>query len=171
IPGVELDVRRPDGTACRVGEVGEVVARGENIMQGYWNDPEETAKVLRDGALHTGDLGKRDDDGYVWLVDRIKNMIKAGANRVSAREVEEVIAEVDAVQEASVVGVPDEMMGEAIEAYVVIRPGAAYSENEVLQHCRENLALYKLPRAIHVISAMPKNAAGKVVKRELEPGL
>ena len=128
IPGVELSVRRPDGTECDVAEVGEVVARGDNVMQGYWNDPGETAEVLRDGALYTGDLGKRDPDGYIWLVDRIKNMIKAGANRVSAKEVEEVIAEVAGVQEVCVVGVPDELLGEAIEAYVVPQPGGAYSE-------------------------------------------
>jgi acyl-CoA synthetase (AMP-forming)/AMP-acid ligase II len=170
IPGVALTVRRPDGAECDVGEVGEVVARGDNVMQGYWNAPEETAKVLRDGALLTGDLGKRDRDGYIWVVDRIKNMIKAGANRVSAKEVEEVIAEVPGVQEVCVVGVPDELLGEAIEAYVVPQPGGAYSETAVLQHCREQLALYKIPRVVHAIDAMPRNAAGKIVKRDLRPG-
>lgn len=170
IPGVTLDVVRPDDTGCDVDEVGEVVARGENIMQGYWNDPDETALVLRDGTLRTGDLGRRDADGYLWLVDRIRNMIKAGANRVSAREVEEVIAEVDCVQEVCVVGVPDELLGEAIEAYVVPRPGAPYSDQAILQHCRAELALYKIPRAIHPISAMPRSAAGKIVKRDLRPG-
>jgi acyl-CoA synthetase (AMP-forming)/AMP-acid ligase II len=171
IPGVELTVRRSDGEICDMGEVGEVTARGDNIMRGYWNDPEETAKVLRDGMLYTGDLGKRDEDGFIWLVDRIKNMIKAGANRVSAREVEEVIAELAAIQEVAVVGVPDDMLGEAIEAYVVLKPDEPFSTDLVRRHCRENLALYKIPRAIHVIGAMPKSAAGKVVKRELHPDL
>ncbi|MEZ4386855.1 MAG: class I adenylate-forming enzyme family protein [Candidatus Krumholzibacteriia bacterium] len=171
IPGVDLVVQRPDGSHCDVDEVGEVVARGDNIMRGYWNAPEETATVLRDGALYTGDLGKRDQDGYIWLVDRIKNMIKAGANRVSAREVEEVIAEVPCVQEVCVVGVPDELLGEAIEAYVVARPDQEYSENAILQHCREQLALFKIPRAVHPIGAMPKSAAGKVLKHDLRPGL
>jgi len=171
IPGVDLTVRRADGSECDVDEVGEVVAQGDNIMQGYWNDPEETAGVLYPDGLHTGDLGKRDEDGFIWLVDRIKNMIKAGANRVSAKEVEEVIAEVACVQEACVVGVADELLGEAIEAYVVARPGPAYDENAILQHCREHLAMYKLPRTVHLISAMPKSAAGKVVKRELRPGI
>jgi acyl-CoA synthetase (AMP-forming)/AMP-acid ligase II len=169
IPGVTLAVERADGSACEVDEVGEVVARGDNIMQGYWNDPDETALVMRDGALLTGDLGKRDADGYIWLVDRIKNMIKAGANRVSAREIEEVIAEVPCVQEACVVGVADELLGEAIEAYVVARPDHVFSEQAILQHCREQLALYKIPRVIHQIEAMPRSAAGKVLKRELKP--
>jgi len=171
IPGVTLTVERPDGSPCDLDEVGEVVARGDNIMQGYWNDPAETDLVLRDRALLTGDLGKRDADGYIWLVDRIKNMIKAGANRVSAREVEEVIAEVACVQEVCVVGVPDEMLGEAIEAYVVARPGVEHDEQAILQHCREQLALYKLPRAVHRIESMPRSAAGKVLKRELKPGI
>lgn len=169
IPGVDLCVRRPDGGECDIDEIGEVVARGQNIMQGYWNDPEETARVLFPDGLHTGDLGRRDADGYIWLVDRIKNMIKAGANRVSAKEVEEVIAEVACVQEVCVVGVPDELLGEAIEAYVVVRPDVEYSEALILQHCRQHLALYKIPRTVHVIAVMPKNSSGKVLKKELCP--
>ncbi len=171
IPGVELIVRRPDGTVCDVGEVGEVVASGDNIMQGYWNAPEETALVLFEDGLHTGDLGRKDDEGYIWLVDRIKNMIKAGANRVSAKEVEETIAEVDGVQEICVVGVPDELLGEAIEAFVVRRPGNGISANLIQQHCREHLAMYKIPRTIHFLEALPKNSSGKVLKRELKESL
>ncbi|HOX25362.1 MAG TPA: class I adenylate-forming enzyme family protein [Candidatus Krumholzibacteria bacterium] len=167
IPGVSLTVRRADGSECATGEVGEVVAQGDNIMQGYWNDPAETALVLFPDGLHTGDLGRRDEDGYIWLVDRIKNMIKTGANRVSAKEVEETIAEVAGVQEVCVVGVPDELLGEAIEAYVVLRPGSALAANSVQQHCRENLALYKVPRAVHFLAALPKNSSGKVLRQEL----
>jgi len=169
IPGVDLVVRRSDGSVCDVDEVGEVVAAGANIMQGYWNDPQETAQVLFADGLHTGDLGRCDEDGYIWLVDRIKNMIKAGANRVSAKEVEEVIAEVDGVQEVCVIGVPDELLGEAIEAFVVPRPGSGLEAKPVLQHCREYLALYKIPREIHFLDALPRNSSGKVLKNEL-PG-
>jgi len=167
IPGVELTVRHQDGTICGMGEVGEVVASGPNIMQGYWNDPDETALVLKQGRLHTGDLGRRDEDGDIWLVDRIKNMIKAGANRVSAKEIEETIAEVAGVQEVCVVGIPDELLGEAIEAFVVPQPGHEYDLNGILQHCRRHLALYKIPRTIHRLDTMPRSAAGKVLKQEL----
>ncbi len=167
IPGVSLLVKRPDGAECDVDEVGEVVASGDNIMQGYWNDPEETAEVLFDDGLHTGDLGRRDADGFIWLVDRVKNMIKAGANRVSAKEIEEVIAEVDGVQEVCVIGVADELLGEAIEAFVVPRPGSGLEANTIQQHCRENLALYKIPRTVQFLDALPKNSSGKVLKKEL----
>ena len=124
IPGVELTVRRDDGSPCAVDEVGEVVASGDNIMQGYWNDPDETALVLHADGLHTGDLGRKDRDGFIFLVDRMKNMIKTGANRLSPKEIEETIAEVKGVVEVCVIGVPDELLGEAIEAFVVVAPKA-----------------------------------------------
>lgn len=167
IPGVELTVRRRDGSECDPGEVGELVARGANIMQGYWNDPAETDLVLENGALRTGDLGRRDEEGFITIVDRAKNMIKAGANRVSAKEIEDVIAEIEGVVEVSVVGVPDELLGEAIAAFVVPAERNGLNEQSVLAHCRSQLALYKLPRVIHFVGALPKSAAGKVVKAEL----
>jgi len=169
IPGVELVIRRPDGSECAPGEVGEVVASGDNIMRGYWNDPEETALVLKPDGLHTGDLGRRDDEGYIWLVDRLKNMIKTGANRVSPKEIENTIAEVGGVVEVCVVGVSDELLGEAIEAFVVPAPDGGPDERTILAHCNANLAAYKLPRRVHFREALPKNAAGKVVKRALLP--
>ncbi|HPF71938.1 MAG TPA: AMP-binding protein, partial [Candidatus Krumholzibacteria bacterium] len=169
IPGVELQVLRPDGTACSVDEVGQVVARGENIMRGYWNDPAETALVLTPaGDLMTGDLGRRDADGFIFLVDRIKNMIKAGANRVSAKEVEDAIAEVPGVEQVCVVGVPDVILGEAIEAHVVAEPGADLTENTILSQVRDKLAIFKLPRTIHFHANLPKNSAGKILKAQLK---
>ena len=169
IPGVELLVRRPDGGECAVDEVGQVVARGPNIMRGYWNDPAETALVLTpQGDLLTGDLGRKDADGYIYLVDRIKNMIKAGANRVSAKEIEDAIAEVPGVEQVCVVGVPDELLGEAIEAHVVPVPGAELTDKTILAHLRDRLALFKLPRTIHFRANMPKNSAGKVLKADLK---
>lgn len=172
IPGVSLTVRRADGTECNVGEVGEIVASGDNIMQGYWNDPDETALVLRPGAdgekrLYTGDLARRDADGFIFVVDRIKNMIKAGANRVSAKEIEETIAELEGVSEVSVVGVPDALLGEAIEAFVVPVPGVGLAEKAIQAHCRANLALFKIPRKVSIVETLPRNAAGKVVKSQL----
>ncbi len=156
IPGVTLTIRDEDGRECAPGEVGEVVAAGENLMQGYWNDPAETALVLKDDGLHTGDLGRKDDDGFIFLVDRIKNMIKVGANRVSPREIEDVIAEVEGVAEVCVAGVPDELLGEAVEAFVVVAPGADVSAERILAHCREYLALYKVPRGVHFRDALPQ---------------
>jgi long-chain acyl-CoA synthetase len=167
IPGVTLTVRDEQGHECAPGQVGEVVAAGENLMQGYWNDPGETALVLKDDGLHTGDLGRRDDDGFIFLVDRIKNMIKAGANRVSPREIEDVIAEVPGVTEVCVAGMPDELLGEAVEAFVVVASGADVSAERILAHCRDCLAIYKVPRGVHFRESLPKGAAGKVIRSAL----
>ena len=167
IPGVTLTIRDEHGRECTPGEVGEVVAAGENLMQGYWNDPAETALVLKADGLHTGDLGRKDDEGFIFLVDRIKNMIKVGANRVSPREIEDVIAEVTGVAEVCVAGVPDELLGEAVEAFVVVAPGVDVSAERVLAHCREYLALYKVPRGVHFRDSLPRGAAGKVLRSEL----
>ena len=167
IPGVDLAVHRPDGGVCDTDEVGEVVARGENIMQGYWQDPEETALVLREGTLYTGDLGRRDADGFIYLVDRAKNMIKAGANRVGAKEVEDAIAELDEVVEVCVVGVPDALLGEAIEAHVVASAGATLDEKTILAHLRNRLALFKIPRIVRFHDDLPKSAAGKILRKNL----
>jgi len=161
IPGVSLTVRRPDGSECDVGEVGEIVAAGPNIMRGYWNDPEETARVLHPDGLHTGDLAYRDADGFLFIVDRVKNMIKAGANRVSPRQIEDVILELPEVAEAAVIGVPDELLGEAIVACLVPAPGVELEPGRVLRHCQKHLAAFKIPRAVHLLDALPRNAAGK----------
>ena len=167
IPGVELSVRRPDGTECDVDEQGEIVAAGPNIMQGYWNDPDETAEVLFPDGLHTGDLAYRDADGFIFIVDRVKNMIKAGANRVSAKEIEETILELDGVVEACVIGVPDELLGEAIEAWLVREGGEIPDEQIVLRHCLAGLAQFKVPRKVHFVDVLPKNSSGKILKAEL----
>lgn len=171
IPGVELRVLRNDGTEADVDEVGEIVARGPNIMEGYWNDPEETARVLDADGYHTGDLARRDADGFLWVVGRSRDMIKAGAHRISPKEIEDVLLEHPAVHEAAVVGVPDEILGEAIEAHVVARPGASLAAHELEEHSRGRLPAYKVPRAIVLRDALPKSAAGKILKDRLrEPG-
>jgi acyl-CoA synthetase (AMP-forming)/AMP-acid ligase II len=166
IPGVELHLRAPDGGACGPDEVGEIVASGANIMRGYWNDPEETALVLADDGLHTGDLARRDDEGFLFIVDRIKNMIKVGANRVSAKEIEETVAEVPGVVEVCVIGVEDELLGEAVEGFVVAEDGQV-DERRILSHLRENLAIFKIPRRLHFLDAMPRTGAGKIDKQGL----
>lgn len=168
IPGVDLVVRRPDGTVCDVDEVGEVTASGDNIMQTYWEDPEETALVLREGRLHTGDLGRRDSDGFIWLVDRMKNMIKVGANRVSSREVEDTIAELEGVIEVCVVGVPDEILGEAMEAHVAVTGDADLTEQKILAFLHEKLAMFKIPRKVQFHSELPKNHSGKILVAHLK---
>ena len=172
IPGVELTVRRPDGSECDVDEVGEIVADGENIMQGYWNDPTETDLALRETdqgrkCLYTGDLARRDVDGFLFVVDRIKNMIKAGGNRVSTKEVEDTIAEVAGVSEVCVIGVPDELLGEAIEAFVVPRPEVDLTEKSIQAHCHDHLALFKIPRKVWFRDELPRNTAGKIMKNRL----
>ena len=123
IPNVELKVLRADGTEADVGEVGELVASGPNIMEGYWDDPEETAAVLDRHGYHTGDLGKRDEDGFLYVVGRTREMIKSGAHRISPKEIEETLMEHPQVHEAAVIGQPDEMLGEAIAAFITARPG------------------------------------------------
>jgi len=177
IPGVELSVVRPDNSVCDSDEVGEVVARGDNIMRGYWNDTEETALVLRDRALYTGDLGRCDDDGYIYLVDRAKDMIKAGANRVSSREIEDAIMEIEGVVEVCVVGEIDELLGEAIVAHVVVCNNSGKTEEnipgekEILSHLRKNLPLFKIPRNLQFHKSLPKNPSGKIRKSHLRKGI
>jgi len=161
IPGVMLTVRRADGSECDQGETGEIVASGPNIMQGYWNDPAETAQVLFPDGLHTGDLAEVDEDGFLFIVGRVKTMIKAGANRVSPRQIEDVILELDEVSEAAVFGIPDELLGEAIVACLVPTPGVEIDVQSVLRHCQQHLAAFKIPGTLHVLEELPRNAAGK----------
>lgn len=167
IPGVELSVRREDGSTVDVGETGEICARGPNIMLGYWNDPAATAAALRDGWLHTGDMGHVDGDGDLFIVGRRSDMIKTGAHRVHPLDVEEVIAELDTVAESAVVAVDDEILGEAIKAFVVPAPGAQLNPVEVKAHCRARLANYKVPKWVEVVASLPRTASGKLSRREL----
>ena len=149
-------------------EIGEIVATGDNISPGYWNDPEETAKYFRDWKLYTGDLARVDEDGFIFIVERERDMIKSGGNRVSAKEIEDVIAEIPEVVEVAVVGAPHELLGESIRAFVVLHPKAVTSETEVLMHCRKRLPAFKTPAEVVFLKAMPHNSAGKVLKKELK---
>jgi len=149
------------------GEVGELCIRGPQVMLGYWNQPEETDRVLRDGWLHTGDVARMDEDGYTYVVDRVKDVIIAGGYNIYPREVEEVLYEHPAVLEAAVIGVPDEYRGQAPKAFVVLKPGEKATAEEIMAFCRERLARYKVPDHVEFCSELPKSALGKVLRREL----
>ncbi len=152
------------------GTVGEVVAAGPNLMSGYWRNPEASAEALRGGWMHTGDLGYRDAEGYLFLVDRRSDKIVSGGENVYPSEIEHVLMEHRAVLEAGVIGVPHERWGEAVCAVVVSREGQAVSEQELLAHCRSRLAGYKVPKALRFTAELPRNATGKLMRRELRHG-
>jgi long-chain acyl-CoA synthetase len=149
------------------GEAGELVIRGPQVMKGYWNRQEETARTIRDGWLYTGDIAKVDEDGYFFIVDRKKDMIVASGFNVYPREVEEVLFEHPAVMEAAVIGVPDEYRGETVKAYVVLKEGKAATDEEIRAFCKERLASYKVPRVIEFADELPKTLVGKVLRRAL----
>lgn len=149
------------------GELGEIVTRGPAVTPGYWGRPEETAHALRGGWLHTGDVGRRDAEGWFYVVDRLKDMIVAGGYKIWPRDVEDALYTHPAVQEAAVVGEPDAYRGETVAAHVVLRPGADATVEELIAHCRERLAVYKAPHVIHLVPELPKTASGKVLRREL----
>jgi acyl-CoA synthetase (AMP-forming)/AMP-acid ligase II len=167
LPGQTVAVVNEDGQEVPRGERGEVVIGGPTIMRGYWNQPEETATTLRGGVLHTGDVGYFDDDGYLVLVDRIKDMIIRGGENIYPKEIETVLYSHHAVLEAAVIGRPDERLGEVVIAYVALKPEFSVSANELLEHCRSSLASYKVPTEILVEPSLPKNSVGKLIKGPL----
>lgn len=162
LPGFDVRVIGEDGTELAPGEAGELVFRAPTFMLGYWNRPEDTAKALRDGWLYTGDVGAVDANGEIQILDRTKDMIVSNGFNVFPKEVENVIAEVDGVRECAVVGFPDEIRGETINAFVVPKPGSAVDPETVIAHCRERLSRYKVPREVHLIDQMPLTASGKI---------
>jgi long-chain acyl-CoA synthetase len=167
IPQVDLRVVDAQGNPLPPGVVGEIVARGPNVMQGYLNRPAETAEVLRDGWYHTGDLGRVDEDGYYYIVDRKTDLILVGGLNVYPREIELVLAGHPAVAEAAVVGVPDPIRGEAPKAFVILRDGQQVAVPDLLQWCRQRLANYKVPRSIAVVADLPRTVTGKILKAEI----
>ena len=169
IPGVELFVADKDGNRLQPGKEGELVAQGQNIMSGYWNHPQETKKVLRNGLYFTGDIGVMDKEGFLYVVGRIKNMIKVGGNRVSSKEIEHALYEHDSIAEAAVIGVRDDVMGEEIKAFVVLKKGTKGAEQTKIlkDFLKRHLALYKVPKYIEYLNSLPKNKSGKIQKRKL----
>lgn len=149
------------------GEVGELCIRGPQVMKGYWNNPEETAMVLRDGWLYTGDIAKMDEDGYFYIVDRKKDMILASGFNIYPRDIEEVLYEHPKVREAAVAGIPDPKRGETVKAYIVLQPGEEATEEEFIAYCRTKLAAYKVPRYVEFRDSLPRTAVGKLLRRQL----
>ena len=156
-----------DGQDVPAGEVGEIVTSGPMVVPGYWNKPEETAHALPGGALHTGDVGYMDANGWFYIVDRKKDQINAGGYKVWPREVEDVLYQHEAVREAAVVGVPDAYRGETVKAYVSLRPGQTATAEELIAFCRQQMAAYKYPRQVEFLDELPKTVSGKLLRREL----
>jgi long-chain acyl-CoA synthetase len=165
--GVDVRVVNAAGKEVAPGEIGEIVARGPNVMKGYWNRAEETAYGLRDGWLHTGDLATVDEGNYIYIVDRLKDMIISGGENVYSTEVEAALYAHPAVLEAAVIGVPDPTWGERVHAVVVLKPNHQATADEIVEICRARFAGYKVPRSIEFSDALPKSGAGKILKRAL----
>ncbi len=165
IPNVRIVVRRADGAEAAVGEVGELVARGSNVSAGYWQAPDDTALAFGPEGYHTGDLGYRDHEGYLFLVGRSRDMLKVGAHRVAAKEIEDVLHDHADVHEAAVVAAAHDLLGEVAVAWVSLRPGRVSTAEDLTQHCRRHLAEFKVPASIGLVDELPKNAAGKIDKQ------
>jgi long-chain acyl-CoA synthetase len=168
IEQVEMRIVDEQGEEVATGEVGEIVIRGHNIMKGYWEKPEATAEAIRDGWFHSGDMGREDEDGYFYVVDRKKDMIIRGGYNVYPREVEELLYEHPAIREAAVLAVPHPEWGEEIGAAVVLEPGAEADPAEISAWVRERIAAYKYPRVVWFLDELPKGPTGKIVKREID---
>src|SRR6202045_3851465 len=167
-PGVDVGVVDESGKDVPLGQPGELVVRGANVMHGYWNSLDQTQLAFRDGRFRTGDLGYQDADGFVYILDRLKDMIVTGGENVYSGEVEAVIYQHPAVRETAVFGIPDPQWGELVMACVVLKPGKALSEGELIAHCRRSLANYKIPRRVELSdNELPKNGSGKILKRIL----
>ncbi|MGW4340875.1 class I adenylate-forming enzyme family protein [Rhodococcus koreensis] len=168
VPGARVRIVDPDdGRVLPPGEVGEIAVSGPMVVPGYWQLPEESAHAIREGWLRTGDLGKMTEDGWLFVVDRIKDIINAGGFKVVPRDVEDVLYQHPAVREASVIGVPDEYRGETVKAFVSLVRDANVDEQELVNFCKERMAAYKYPRSLVILDELPKNASGKFLRREL----
>jgi fatty-acyl-CoA synthase len=169
--GVEVRIAGEDGRELPPGRVGELRVRSPFVCRGYWNRPDLTAASLREGWWHTGDLGWRDEDGFIWISGRLKDMIKSGTENIYPVEVEQVIASLEGVAETAVVGIPDEQWGEAVAAFVVRTPGSSLDAATVIEHCRQQLAGYKKPRHVVFVDSLPRNTTNKVSKAALRAAL
>jgi long-chain acyl-CoA synthetase len=167
IPGVQVTIQDDADRVLPAGELGEVCVKGDNVMRGYYRDPEETARTIRGGWLHTGDVGRLDADGFLYIVERKKDLIIRGGFNIYPREVEEVLYAFPHTAEAAVIGMPDPLMGEDVLAFVVLRDGAAATEAEVMAFCQTRLARYKCPKQVRFVGALPKSPIGKILRKEL----
>lgn len=167
IPGVTLRVLNEAGEEVRPGETGQIVAEGANVAQGYWHAPEESASTFRNGHLYTGDLARVDEDGFIYIVGRAKDFLKCGGKRVSCRYVEEMLMSFPGLTEAAVIGIPDEVLGEAVRAFVVPRETGEFALSELRAFCRSSMPLQLIPREIVVLDALPRSPSGKLLKPAL----
>ena len=167
--GVDMRLVAEDGSEVPAGEVGEIAIRGHNVMKGYWNRPEATAEAIREGWFHSGDMARKDEDGFYFIVDRKKDLIIRGGFNVYPREIEEVLYEHPAVLEAAVIGLPHPTHGEEVAAAVALKPGCAATPDELRGYVRERVAAYKYPRRVWLVDALPKGPTGKILKREVHP--
>lgn len=167
IPGVEVKIVDQNGSTVPQGEIGELLVRGDSITPGYYGLEEETKKAIKDGWLHTGDLVKMDEDGYLYVIDRKKDLVIRGGFNIYPRDVEEVIAKHEAVSEVAVIGLPDEKMGEEIVACVVKKPGATVTDEEIILYSQQKLAKYKTPKKVVFVEQLPRNGVGKILKKRL----
>ncbi len=167
IVGTEVRIVDENDVAAAPGEIGEIIVRGPQLMRGYWNMPEESAETLRGGWLHTGDAGTVDEEGYVYIQDRVKDMIVSGGENIYPRGIEDVLFQHPAIADAAVIGVPDEQWGETVKAVVVLRPGSAATQEEIIDFCRGRLGGFERPRSVDFVSELPRNPSGKVLKRNL----
>ncbi|MGH0033984.1 MAG: fatty acid--CoA ligase [Myxococcota bacterium] len=165
--GTRLEIRDAEGRPCPPGVVGEIAISGPMVMKGYWNRPEATASAIRDGWFHSGDAGYLDEDGYLYIHDRVKDMIVSGGENVYPAEVESVLSGHPQVADVAVIGVPDERWGETVMAVVVAAEGSDLTEDAVIDYCRDRLAGFKRPRSVDFVDALPRNPTGKILKREL----
>jgi len=168
MPTVEVRVVDPQGREVPRGQVGEVIMRGPTVMLGYWNKPEATEKALKDGWIWSGDAGTMDEEGFLFIVDRLKDVIITGGENVYSAEVESVLSLLPGVQECAVIGVPDDKWGERVHAILVPKPGATLSPEAAISHCRERIAGFKCPRSVAIRpEPLPLSGAGKILKSEL----
>ena len=167
LPFLEVRIVDDQDQPVPANVVGELTCRGPNVMKGYYKDPEGTAEALRGGWLHTGDLARMDEEGFVYIVDRKKDMIISGGENIYPRELEEVLYRHPQIQDAAVVGIPDPLWGESVKAFVVLRKGAVLREEEVVEYCKAHLASYKKPRSVVFADSLPRNPSGKVLKNVL----
>jgi long-chain acyl-CoA synthetase len=165
--GNEMRVVDEEDRDLPTGELGEIVLRGPNILKGYYKNPEATARAFRNGWFHTGDVGYRDADGFFYIVDRMSDMIIRGGENIYPREIDEVLYRHPAIAAAAVIGVPDELYGEEVAAFVVLKEGASATAEEIMDFCREHLADYKSPKTVRFVADIPKGPTGKLLKREL----
>ena len=165
--GTDIRIADAEDNPVPTGQIGEIIARGPQLMRGYWNQPDASNEALRGGWMHTGDAGVMDEEGFIYIQDRVKDMIVSGGENIYPREVEEVLFKHQAVADAAVIGVPDERWGETVKAIVVLREGQTATPEEIVDFCRSQLGGYKVPRSVEFAQDLPRNPSGKVLKREL----